>query len=406
MRPGTGLGWRVVWGAIALALAAQAPAHAQERVDSAARGNDSATSALDRRPTDLPRAAIGRWSGLYTEQGLSTAVLESLPRAVFEGMQAAERTYSARRYPEALANLYAVLEVAPDFPPALLLLGNTHYRVRRYRDSADALERYIVHAPAQLFRTQALGHDLYTLGDYPAALAHYERVRAALVAAGHGPGANLVRGIALCHMRLGEADVALRGLDEVLERDPGDAEALVWRAQILLDLDRLEEAVRAAARARDAAPYEPRPWFLLSQALAWSGLEERAAEARARWKAIDGLTQALRQAEATLLYEPRNYGAALRAFDLEAQLGNGPAAVAAFERARALRPSEVPDVLLLVHGLGALTGVDEPALAAPLAADLEACAENLAPAWEVLAEFYASIGREADAARARRRAGG
>lgn len=392
---------RSVWGVAALVLAVELGSRGPAAQGPAVQ----APAAQGRSPAELARAEPGTWAGLYTPEGLSRAIVEALPRAVFEGMQSAERTYRARRYPETLASLYAVLDAAPDFPPALLLLGNTHYRLRRYRDSADALERYLVHAPEQLFRTQALGHDLYTLGEYPAALAHYERVRVALEAAGYPLGASLVRGIALCHMREGDAEAALRGLDEVLARDPGDPEALVWRAQVLLDEDRLDEAVVAAARARDAAPYEPRPWFLLSQALTWSGREDEAAEVRARWKVIDGLIQALRQAEATLLFEPDNYGEALRVFDLKAQLGDGPGALAAFPRARALRPLEVPDLLLLVHAVVALTGVDEPAVAAPLAAELEERAGSLAPAWEALAEWYTATGREADAARARSRAG-
>ena len=164
--------WLAALGPLVLLVAAQEPAGAP------------------RDPRSLPVAEEGRWA----DWSPRTPVSDDHRVLLGAGMAA----YGARDYPRALDALYDLLELEPDFPPALYQASTASFRLRRYGDCIELLERFVRVVPREVGATQALGHSLYSLGRYEEARAHYERVLA------HNPDSvEAVRGYGLSHLRLG-----------------------------------------------------------------------------------------------------------------------------------------------------------------------------------------------------------
>ena len=69
----------------------------------------------------------GRWSSWSGD-----SILAEVREPFVEALEAAGRL----DFPHALDRLYAVLEAVPEYPPALLHAGASHYRLRRYGDAA------------------------------------------------------------------------------------------------------------------------------------------------------------------------------------------------------------------------------------------------------------------------------
>jgi predicted Zn-dependent protease len=86
------------------------------------------------------------------------------------------------------------------------------------------------------------------------------------------------RGLGLAHLRSGDAARALECLDRALKLRPEHADAVISRAQALLELERATRMRRGQARA-DLAPHEPKAWFVLAQA---SSERARGGSRRAR----------------------------------------------------------------------------------------------------------------------------
>ena len=119
-----------------------APSLSQEKDERTAAAARELPAVLRRTPSELPRATAERWKGFFDaaseEELLARAA--ALPPAVREGLAAGETAYRAADYPAALEALYALLEDQPDLPPALLILGTTYFRLRRYGDSVVAYD--------------------------------------------------------------------------------------------------------------------------------------------------------------------------------------------------------------------------------------------------------------------------
>jgi tetratricopeptide (TPR) repeat protein len=343
---------------------------------------------LLRTPEELPRAAPEAWKR-FADPAQRAALLTELGPELGERLSAAERDYMQERYPTALEGLYAALEDQPDFPPALMLLGTTYFRLRRYQDCRIALERLLEVAPEEAWRTQALGHSYYSLGDYGRARSHYERVLAAQPAeVGASPEA--LRGLALCYMREGDSATALKLLDQVLELHPEHAEAHTFRARILYGDDRLEEALSAAERARELAPYDPQPWYFTMRILFDLGRDEEALQAEERWKELDRAAQEIRALESQLRFYPGSYPLVLRLCELAAAIGDIHTARARLADLLLARPADVSEVSLRILVLDVLENLNdrEGARVAALALE-QTCAGELA-AWQRLERYYAS----------------
>ena len=131
---------------------------------------------FERVPSELVRAEAKAWDGKLEPEEVLRETLGALPLGARQSMRAAETAYRVGNYPEALRQVYQVLEAVPDLPPALTLLGTAYFRLQRYQDTADCFERLLHVAPGELWRSQALGHAYYSLGRYEAARDHYTKV--------------------------------------------------------------------------------------------------------------------------------------------------------------------------------------------------------------------------------------
>lgn len=342
----------------------------------------AAAAVLARTPAELPRAAPDRWKGAFEPAAEGDPRRPIAPAAIAR-VQAAEEAYRRADYPAALVQLFAGLELEPDLPPALLVLGTTYFRLRRYGDVALSLERFLEVAPSQVWRTQALGHAYYSLGRYETARDHYRRVLAGLP---DSPEA--LRGLALAHYRLGESETALELLARVVALRPDHAEAHAWRAQVLFDEGRTEEALEPAERARELDPYVPRPWFLLAQIHHELGRDEEARAVEARWREVDRLAQELRTVQGQLLYFPGSLELARREVELQRELGDQRGVLAAAPRALRNAPPPEAELELRIWALDAAEALGEADLARQLATALAArCGEDPA-AKQRLAEYH------------------
>ena len=330
----------------------------------------------DLDPSLLPRAEAGRWA-----EWKPTDPIPAGHRAVLaEGM----RAYGARDYPHALAVLFPLLEREPDFPPALYQTATTFFRLRRYGDCIVCLERFLEVVPGEVGATQALGHSLYTLGRYEQARAHYE-----LVLAANPESLEALRGYGLSHMRLGDDERALEILRTVVELEPTHAQAHAWIAHLAYELDRLDEARTAVERARELAPHEPRPWFLLSRILADAGEDGAALAAKARFEELSRLRQEILAVEGLLLHEPGNVAAQATLVDLRTRSGDVAGLRRDVERLVRLRPGD-PELRILA--LDALLSVGDAGGARRHALEMERHCASSPEAWARLRDYWGSVG--------------
>ena len=359
------------------ALAALLPA-LPAQVEAPAQANATAQAPVELGdPAALPSAKQGRW------QDWSPRV-EPAPdlRA-----QLAEigRVYREAQYPKSVQLCWDVLEREPDFPPALYQLGVTYFRLRRYRDSALVLERFLKHAPSELAATQALGHCYYSLGDYARAKEHYQ----AILSANAEASIEVVRGLALAHVRLGDLGVGLELLDRVLRTKPDYADVHAWRAQVLYDLERSEEALQAAQKACELEPFEPRGHFLVAQALRELGRVPEAARAEERFLELNEVSQKVRTLEGRLLFQPAQRDLLLRLVSLHKSAGNVDAVQDVIKRLLRLDPRSLELHTFALDTLAQMSAV-EPAKALALVIERDFSGET--KAWGTLRDFYGSIG--------------
>jgi tetratricopeptide (TPR) repeat protein len=328
-----------------------------------------------RDPRELPRAAEGQW----LEWSPRDPIPDEQRATLTEGVQA----YQQRDYERSLERFYVVLEKTPEFPPALYQASTACFRMRRYGDCIELLERFVRVAPHEVGATQALGHSLYSLGRYREARAHYERVLE------RSPDSvEAVRGYALSHMRLGELERALELLQRVVELRPEHADAHAWIAHVFYETDRLDEAQAAAERARELTPYEPRPWFLLSRILAEQGEDDAALEAKAQFDQLSRRVQQVRALEGVLLHDPRHAGALRQLVELRRR-SKDPAVRGDLARLVRLQPGELEVHILWLDTMVELSDGEGARLAA---LELERKFSDSANAWDRLRDYYASIG--------------
>ena len=347
--------------------------------------DDARATALARVPTELPRAAPGRWEGAFGDR--QQEVLGSIARETLEGLSRAEAAYHAGDFPVALTRLYGVLEAEPDFPPALLVLGTAYFRLRRYGDAIVCIERFVEIAPSQVWRTQALAHCYYSLGRYGDARSHYERVLADLP-----DSVEAIRGLALAHAREGGVERALELLARVVELAPDHADAWAWTAQLQWDEGLLDEALASAERAKELAPYEPRPWFLLARIYDDLDREGDAARVRVRWKELDRVAQEVRALEGRLLFDPRDWGAASGVVEAWRSVANLDATRAALDRLVAIRPPSIEEADVCIYALDVLLSLDDAAGAQVAARTLAERCPTSGKGWRRLELYYATIG--------------
>ena len=291
-------------------------------------GRPARLDALGRPVADLPRAPLGSWAGRWEDPARWPAEVEPAYRALLRADLVEGDLVLA------FVRARALLAEQPDFPPALFELGVLAFRLQRYGDAVEALRRFLEVAPGEVGRTRALGHALYSLGRYEEALAHYEAVCAARP---DDRAASL--GHALALWRVGELEAALASLERLTGEDPGDGEALYWRARILLDEDRGEDAelLAAARRARALLPFDPRAAHLAAQVEALLGDPDAARAAGERARSLGEAAARRRTLEAELWLAPADPTTLGELERLELSIGDLAAARAWRERAARAR---------------------------------------------------------------------
>lgn len=371
----------------ALPAASPSMASPQEEGDaggtSAAQGGETAspaspddprTAILERQPSEWAAAPEGTWKAWDADVTPPEALQPYLRRAV--------EAYVTGDMPMALIALYELLDEAPDYPSALHQSGVIYFRLRRYGDAIVAFERYLAVAPQRVADTRALGHCYYTLGEYGKARVHYEAVLEL-----QPESVEARRGLALSFMRLGDAERALEELGRVLELDSTHANAAAWIAQILFDEERVEEALVAGERARDLDPFDPRPWFLLSQVHYDLGEDEEGDAAHTRFTQLNQIAQEVRAAEARLLYDPRQAAVYSRLIGLHRQAGNLREVGMTLNRWRRVDPGRVSVHVAL---LDLALEMQDGEAAEELAANLRRVAGDDLEAWQRLVRYYAT----------------
>ena len=279
---------------------------------------------------NLPRAEADRWRAWVPNKEPEREYREAYRQCL--------QAYLADDLGSAVRRGSAMLERVPDYPPALLILGVSLYRLQRYSDAVHVYERLLHHAPLALGRTRQLGHCLHALGRTQEAIAHYTR----LLDANPGDWRSLrSRGVA--YLRNGQPLLGLVDVEAALEHSPRDADGLYWRALILYELDGETPTdararprptpLEAAKRARNSAPFASRTWYLLAQvALETEGEEDLAHAAQARYSELLAAESALRQWQQTLWFAPERLDVIEQLGRLRLGIGDLARAKTAYQR--------------------------------------------------------------------------
>lgn len=317
--------------ALALLVLSSAPARSQAE-----------TEPLELR---LEAAEPGAWQGFFRDHQGDPARIAALSPELLELAEQAQRAYSASDFPAAYRLSGRVLKLAPDFPPSLLLLGTTAFRLRRHGDVKACLTRFLEVAPGELWRTQVLGHAMYSLGEFAAARDHYRRVLAVFPTS-----AEARRGLALALFRLGEDAAALVELERLVAERPESGVAWAWLAQVRFDTDSLESALVAARRAIELDPFEPRGYYLASRALFDLGEDAEAGALEEEWRRLTEARSQLDSLRNRLLFAPADIGLHFALAEQLAAIGDIAGLEASVARLLAL---EADGPALLERGLHA-----------------------------------------------------
>lgn len=277
-------------------FALQIPGDESNAVDGTPAVSADAGQALE-----LPRAAKGRWDNFFVEHEPNQELLRKVNADARRRADQAQIEYSENRFQKAYDEALAALRLEPDLPPSLLLLGTTAFRLRRHNDARVAFERFIEVAPSELWRTQGLGHALYSLGEYAAARDHYVLVNGVLAGSYEAQ-----RGLGLSLYRLGEYKGAKAALEKAILLRPNSYEPHAWLSEVLFNSDEYEGAMIAAKRAMDLDAFDPRAFFTAFRVAAELGQDELATQMETRWRELTDYQAEVTGFDNRLLFEPEN----------------------------------------------------------------------------------------------------
>lgn len=181
------------------------------------------------------------------------------------------RTY---RIVDALTCLEIWQDQQPSCPQVYFQFGNVWRTVGNARKAIPQYSRAVELDPDHQDARWWLAVCLMEAGQYPEAIKHLERV------AQKRPGdPEVAVRLARCHNSLGQADEARQLLDQVLRDHPDNGPALRARGQVELQADRPAEAEPWLRRAVQALP-----WDYLAQWFLFRSLQDqgKAVEAKAQ----------------------------------------------------------------------------------------------------------------------------
>jgi arylsulfatase A-like enzyme/Flp pilus assembly protein TadD len=233
-------------------------------------------------------AALGYLGAEHTAASEPRAVDRPEPKdmiAVFNRLRRANSEVRERRFDEALPVLRQVLARDPRNAFATLVTGSAYMGMGRYHEAITSYRRYL-----ELVPTSAYAH-------------HW---------------------IAVCQLRLGDREGALREAEATLAIDPRFTDARILHAGVLATRGAYDAAIADLRTAVASDPAKPTIRLDLARVLVEAG---RATEARTEYEAL-------------LRIEP-DYAPALTGLGaLEASLGDLEAAVRSLRRALELQPRQ------------------------------------------------------------------
>jgi tetratricopeptide (TPR) repeat protein len=203
--------------------------------------------------------------------------------ALFDRLRQANSAVRERRFDEAIPILKAVLAGDPRNAFATLILGSAYMGKGASREAIGQFHRYLELVPTSSYAHQWL---------------------------------------AICHVRLGERDLALREAEAALALDPNFTDARVLKAGVLAARGEHDTAIRVLREAIATDPAKPMIRLDLAKILAEAGHRD---EARAEFEAV-------------LRLEPDSVPALTGMGAVLAAAGELPAAEAALRRAIASAP--------------------------------------------------------------------
>ena len=182
--------------------------------------------------------------------------MQSEQQTVAQAIQVGLEHHQAGRLAEAERIYQRVLEVDPNNPDALHLLGVIAHQVGKNEISLQLIEKAIRYNPSNPYFLNNRGNALQALKRYGEALASYDK--ALTIRADYADALNN-RGNSLQGLKRFEE--ALASYDKALTINPDFAEALGNRGLALQELKRFEEALASYRKALTIEPdYVPAHW--------------------------------------------------------------------------------------------------------------------------------------------------
>jgi predicted TPR repeat methyltransferase len=207
------------------------------------------------------------WRALRTIAAMPAAPTSPAPDA--GGLAAAKERYEAgvaaagrQQWSAALLAFDDALRLAPGRPSVLAARGAVQLRRGEPDAALRDLDRALAVDPALFEAWCHRGLALAELGVLDSALASFDQALALDV---RHPGAQLERAVLLA--RLQRPGDALAALDALIEQEPGDAESRLHRARLLASQGHSADALRDCATATALAPANAQAWSVQGQVL-------------------------------------------------------------------------------------------------------------------------------------------
>ena len=292
---------------------------------------------------------------LTEPQPAQSAVRRPLSSVAARLLARARKEFDQRAFEAAEQSLTSVLNLAPDEPDAVRLLGMAAQRLGKHVKAIDCFRRVLALGPEDADLHMGLGIALFEHGEIDGALTHFRRackLEPASASAWFNLGEALGRqahteealaalqralelnpthisarlSVARAHANLGQVDAAVTEFREVLRRDPANAEG--WFGLSNLNVVRFDAADAASlqrALSRENLPHRDRELlgFAFAKALEGQGDYAQAFE---QFRAANASRR--RRVKWDAAGEHKRVDAILRVFadeapaPIDAQLGN------------------------------------------------------------------------------------
>jgi tetratricopeptide (TPR) repeat protein len=204
---------------------------------------------------------------MYTEQGrraaasaLYSRILEADPGNVDALVELSELERALGQQEKAVSHLYAAKTLAATDPATLFHYSQVCMRRQMYVDASDALKKVVAQDPRNRRAWYQLGLAQFRIAETGPAEKDF---RSALKLDGDDGWSRIGLGAVL--MSTGRQEQATAEFNCVLRRDPSNAAALYYLAQIHRTKGDVSLALRELQKAVDAAKEDARPWAALGQ---------------------------------------------------------------------------------------------------------------------------------------------